>query len=142
MPGGRVGVCVPGRIERSPAFAAVARFLELHAGVGVAAAVYWLFSLPEPDDLRALMAAAGFDDIRVRATRMTTRVASVLDLLGRFVTASAVGAPETDVGEQDRGRVVADLEVELARWVDAGGLTISGEANAGVARSGSTTPTR
>src|SRR5688572_3719938 len=61
VPSGRVGVSVLGRIERSPAFAVLADSLNRHAGVRVAAAVHWLFSLSEPDDLRALMAEAGFD---------------------------------------------------------------------------------
>jgi SAM-dependent methyltransferase len=51
VPGGRVAVAVWGPIQRSPAFAALADSLERHAGVQVAAAVRWLFSLSDPDDV-------------------------------------------------------------------------------------------
>ncbi len=132
--GGRVGVCVPGRIERSPALEALARSLEIHAGIRVAAAVHWIFSLPEPDDLRALLAGAGFDGVRVQTTSITRRVASVPELLELFVPASAVGAAAWNVGEADGGALVADLGTELATWIDGDGLTLTMEANIGVAR--------
>jgi SAM-dependent methyltransferase len=50
-PGGRAAVAVWGPIGRNPAFAALAESLERRAGLRVAAAVRWLFCLPEPDDL-------------------------------------------------------------------------------------------
>lgn len=61
VPGGRVAVAVSGPIQRSPAFAALADSLERHAGVQVAAAVRWLFSLSDPDDVLGTgVATAGY----------------------------------------------------------------------------------
>lgn len=134
VPGGEVAVSVWGPIERSPAFAALAGALECQAGVRVAAAVHWLFSLSEPGDLRALLAGAGFDRIRVRTARKTTRFPSVAEFLRRHVPGSPVGSATTRMSEEDKRKVVADVEAELAPWIDAGGLRVTTEANTGVAR--------
>jgi ubiquinone/menaquinone biosynthesis C-methylase UbiE len=134
VPGGRVAVAVWGPIQRSPAFAALADSLERHAGVHVAAAVRWLFSLSEPEDLRALLAGAGCDGIRLRTARKTTRLPSVAAFLRRYVPGSLVGSATTHMPEDDKRKVMADLETDLAPWVGADGLTITMEANTAVAR--------
>jgi hypothetical protein len=72
-------------IQRSLACAALASSLERHAGVQVAAAARWLFSLSEPEDLRAFLADAGFDGIRVHTARKTTRFPSVTEFLRGYV---------------------------------------------------------
>ncbi len=132
VPSGRVAVASSGRIERSPAFAALANSLERHAGVRVAAAVRWLFSLSEADDLRALLAGAGFDGIRVQTADKTTRFPSVAEFLRRYLPRSMIGSTGTHPSDGER-RVAADLEAELAPWVDADGLRIATEVNTGVA---------
>jgi ubiquinone/menaquinone biosynthesis C-methylase UbiE len=134
VPRGRVAVAVWGPIQRSPAFAALADSLERHGGVQVAAAVRWLFSLPDPEDLRASLASAGFDGIRVQTARKTTRFPSVAEFLRRYIPGSSVGPATTHMSENDKRKVIADLETDLAGWVDAHGLMITMEANAGVAR--------
>jgi SAM-dependent methyltransferase len=134
VPGGRVAVAVWGPIQRSPVFAALADSLERHTGVQVAAAVRWLFSLSEPEDLRACLAGAGFDGIRVQTVRRATRFPSVAEFLRRYVPGSPVGPATTHMPESAKRRIIADLETDLAAWVDARGLTITMEANTGVAR--------
>jgi len=134
VPSGLVAVSVWGPIERTPAFAALAASLEGHAGVQVAAPVRWLFSLPHPEDLRALLAGADFDGIRVQTLRKTTRFRSVAEFLRRFVPGSPVSLATTHMSEDDKRKVVADLEIELAPWVDADGVRVATEANRGVAR--------
>jgi SAM-dependent methyltransferase len=131
---GRVGVTVWGPIGRSPVFAALADSLELRAGVQVAAAVRWLFSLPEPEDLRALLAASGFGRIRVRSARRAARFPSVAEFLRRYVPGAPVGSATAHWSEDDWRQVVADLESDLRPWVDANGLRVVTEANTGVAR--------
>ena len=132
--GGRVGVSVWGNIGRNPAFAALADSLERRAGVQVAAAVRWLFSLSEPEDLHALLAGAGFGRIRVLSARRTTRFPSVAEFLRRYVPGAPVGSATTQLSEDDWRQVIADLESDLAPWVDVDGLRIVTDANTGVAR--------
>jgi SAM-dependent methyltransferase len=134
VPHGRVAVAVWGPIQRSLAFAALANSLERHAGVQVAAAARWLFSLSEPEDLRAFLAGAGFDGIRVHTARKTTRFPSVAEFLRRYLPGSPVGPATMHMPENDKRKIIADLETDLAAWVDAHGLTITMEANTGVAR--------
>jgi ubiquinone/menaquinone biosynthesis C-methylase UbiE len=134
VPQGRVAVSVSGRIERCPAFAALAESLERHAGVRVAAAVRWRFALPEPGDLRASLAGAGFDDIRVRAATKTSRVPSVTEFVRRYAPRFTVGSAAAHLSDDDALKLVAELETELAPWVDEAGLRVEVEANTGVAR--------
>ena len=75
--GGEIEVAVRGSIERSPPFAELADSLERHAGARGAAAVRWLFCMPEPDDLRGVLAAAAFEEIRVDVVRTTDRSPSI-----------------------------------------------------------------
>jgi len=134
VPCGRAAISVWGPIERSPACAALADSLKRHAGVQVAAAMRWLFCLSEPGDLHALLSGAGFDGIRMRTARKTTRFPSVAEFLRRYVPGSPVGSATAHMSEDDKRKVVADLETELAPWVDADGLRVTMEANTRVAR--------
>jgi ubiquinone/menaquinone biosynthesis C-methylase UbiE len=134
LPHGRVAVVVWGPIQRNPTFAALTDSLERHAGVQVAAAASWLFSLSEPEDLHAVLASAGFDGIRVRTARKTTRFPSVAEFLRRYVPESPIGPATMHMPDSDKRKIIADLETDLAAWVDAHGLTITMEANTGVAR--------
>ena len=132
-PHGRAAVAVLGPIGRNPAFAALAESLERRAGVRVAAAVRWLFCLPEPGDLRAVLAGAGFDAIRVRTARKTVRFPSVTEFLRGCLLGSPAAAATAHLPEHDRRQVLADLEAALAPWVDADGLRVVTEANIAVA---------
>jgi hypothetical protein len=122
-----------GPIGRNPAFAALAESLERRAGLRVAAAVRWLFCLPEPDDLRAVLAGAGLDAIQVRTARKAVRFPSVAEFLRRSLPGSPAGVATANLSDQDRRQVLADLEVALAPWVDPAGLRVVTEANTGVA---------
>jgi SAM-dependent methyltransferase len=128
-PHGRAALVVWGPIERNPAFAALADSLERHRGVRAAASVRWLFSMPDPADVRATLAAAGFWPIRIRTAQRTVRFPSVAEFLRRYLPSSAT----TDPDEETTRRVVADLETALAAWVDDRGLRVRTESNTAVA---------
>jgi SAM-dependent methyltransferase len=132
-PHGRAAVAVWGPIGRNPAFAALAESLERRAGVPVAAAVRWLFCLPERDDLRAVLADANFDAIRVRTARKAVRFPSVAEFLRRCLPGSPAGVATARLPERDRRQVIADLEAALTPWIDAAGLRVVAEANTAVA---------
>lgn len=132
-PRGWAAVAVWGPIGRNPAFAALAESLERRAGVRVAAAVRWPFCLPEPDDLRAVLAGAGFDAIRVRTAHKAVRFPSVAEFLRRYLSGSPAGAAAAHLPERDRRRVLADLETALGPWVDTAGMRVVTEANIAVA---------
>jgi SAM-dependent methyltransferase len=125
---GVIEVAVPGSIERSPVFAELADSIERHAGVRGAAAVRWLFCMPEPDDLRGVLAAAAFEEIRVDVVRTTDRSTSI----GAFLALS--GSEARIVPEWVRSRVLADLERASGSWMDRDGLLITTETIVGRAR--------
>jgi len=125
---GEIEVTVPGSIERSPPFAALADSLERYAGVRGAAAVRWLFCMPEPDDLRGALAAAALEEIRVDVVHRTDRSPSLDAFLSH---------PDSEVGvvpEILRRRVFADLERALGPCMDQDGLLITTETIVGRAR--------
>jgi SAM-dependent methyltransferase len=128
VPHGEIEVAVRGSIERSPLFAELADSLERHAGVRSAAAVRWLFCMPEPDDLRGVLAAAAFDEIRVDVVRTTDRSPSI----GAFLAPS--GSEAMIVPEWVRRRVLADLKRASGSWMDRDGLLITTETIVGRAR--------
>jgi SAM-dependent methyltransferase len=129
---GRLALSVGGRIERSAAFAALAGSLERHAGVRVAATVRWLFSLADPEDLRASLACAGYVDIRIDTDEETTVIPSVADLL-RFVPRSEAQGFPLGLTEHTKGVVVAELDRELAPWIGASGLELTMDVHTAVA---------
>jgi SAM-dependent methyltransferase len=128
VPGGEIEVAVRGSIERSPPIAVLADSLERHAGVRFAAAVRWLFCMPEPDDLRGVLAAADLEQIRVDVVRTTDRSPSITEFL------ASLGAETRVVPEMLEGKVLADLERASGAWVDRDGLLITTETIVGRAR--------
>jgi SAM-dependent methyltransferase len=127
-PGGEIEVSVPGSIERSPPFADLAESLERHAGVRAAAAVRWLFCMPEPDDLRGVLAVAAFEDIQVEVVRTFDRFLAI----DRFLTSSA--SEPRILPEIVKGRVLAELQRVLGQRVDRDGLRITTETIVGRAK--------
>ena len=125
---GEIEVAVRGSIERSPLFARLADSLERHSGARGAAAVRWLFCMPEPDDLRGLLAAAAFEDIRVDVVRTIDRFPSIGALL------SPSGSEPRIVPEILEGRVLADLQRSLGPCVDRDELLITTETIVGRAK--------
>ena len=67
--GGEVDVEVPGPIERNPTFAQLANAFDRADDLHRATRIRWLFCMPEPDDLRGALAAAGFEEIRVEVAQ-------------------------------------------------------------------------
>jgi SAM-dependent methyltransferase len=124
---GRIEITVWGSIERNPAFAALAASLERRAGPQVAAAVRWLFCLSDPEDLRALLAGARFEDIRIRTVRRRTRVGYVGEFVRWSIPAFPVGAATAQLNVLERQKVLADLEAAMAPWAGVDGVTVPTE---------------
>ncbi len=109
---GEIEVAVPGSIEGNPPFAELAASLERLSGVRGAAAVRWIFCMPEPDDLRGALAAASFEDIRINVVRTTARSQSI----EAFVSRSGVDpkiVPEMGSLERELMRIVGDSLISV-----------------------------
>ena len=122
VPAGRLALAVWGPLDGNPAFAALADSLRRRAGVGAAAAVDWLFSLSHPADVRALLATAGFDGIRMRRTWRTIPASSSDQLLRSLRRTFPIGAATRELSPKDREAIVADLNDNLGTRTIARGL--------------------
>lgn len=114
-PGGRLALSVWGPIEANPAFAALADSLQRRGGVRAEAAVHWLSSLSQPDDVRALLGEAGFDHASATRKRTVAMVPSVGELLGWLLGTFPIGAAIRTLPIAERERVALDLERALGR---------------------------
>lgn len=133
VPGGRVAVSVWGRIDRSPAFDALAHSLQRRMGPRSSDAVHWLFSLCHPADLRAILADADLERICVRIASRTSRHGSVGEFVRSFVP--TFPAAWTTPGVSEPRGIVSDLEETLGPWIDGDGrLWVTNEVVVGVAR--------
>ncbi|HET8576256.1 MAG TPA: class I SAM-dependent methyltransferase, partial [Methylomirabilota bacterium] len=88
-PGGRLGLMVWRGIEHSPGFAALAEALARHGSPEAAGIMRAPFGLADAEELRSLIAAAGFGDITIRPVPGTVRFPSVV----RFVQDYVAGSP-------------------------------------------------
>ena len=106
---GRLVLAVWGPLESNPALSALGDSLRRHGGVRAEAAVLWLSSLSQPDDLRALLRVSDFDHLQVTRQRGDMGLSSVRDLhrwlLDRFPIGAAIRALPTNAREE----VVSDL---------------------------------
>lgn len=113
VPSGRLAVAVWGPLEGNPAFSVLADSLRRRGGVRAEAAVHWLSSLSQQDDMRALLAEVGFDHLG--ATRRTVATApSMEELFGWLLGTFPIGAAIRTLPTDRREGVVADLEHALA----------------------------
>ena len=106
---GRLVLAVWGPLECNPALSALGDSLRRRGGVRAEAAMLWLSSLSQPDDLRALLRVSDFDHLLVTRQRGDMEVSSVRDLhrwlLDRFPIGAAIRALPTNAREE----VASDL---------------------------------
>jgi ubiquinone/menaquinone biosynthesis C-methylase UbiE len=108
--GGRLALAVWGPIAENPAFAALADSLRHRGGVRAEAAVHWLSSLSQPDDLRALLGAAGFDHFSASRRRTVAMVTSAEELLWWLLGMFPIGEAVRTLPAEERERIASDLE--------------------------------
>jgi ubiquinone/menaquinone biosynthesis C-methylase UbiE len=113
---GRVGVQVPGRLERSAGYVALVETVARHAAPEVLDLLRAYFDAGEPDVLRSLFAAAGLHVDRFETWQSATRLGSLDTFLDAELLPLA-GAVEPAV----RARIADDCRTTLAGFVDRDG---------------------
>jgi ubiquinone/menaquinone biosynthesis C-methylase UbiE len=122
VPGGRIALAMWRRPEQNPAFLSFIDALERVAGAEAAGIMRRPFSGPGAEELRALMAGAGFEDISVRIGIIEARFASTRQFLLEQVESSPLAGP---VGALDRDRtdaLIREVDSALASYVDDDGV--------------------
>lgn len=121
VPGGRLGLAVWRSAAHAPGWAALEKALARHVGEG--AARLPPFSMGDAEELRRLVAGAGFRDIAIRAESKPSRFASP----EAFVRQAAAGAPTmlgalSAVSDAARQALMDEVIEALRPYTDSNGL--------------------
>src|SRR5512144_2766842 len=107
--GGRVGLMVWRGIEHSPGFDILAAALARHVSPEAAGIMRAPFGLAEAEELRGLMAAAGFRDITIRPVAGTVRFPSVARFVQDYVAGSPLAGHVAKVSDEARDVLVGEV---------------------------------
>jgi ubiquinone/menaquinone biosynthesis C-methylase UbiE len=134
VPGGGLGLMVWRGIEHSPGFATFAEALARHVGAEAAGIMRAPFDLADTEELRSLIAAAGFSDITIRSVAGTVRFPSVVRFVQDQVAGSPLAGHVAKVSDAARAGLVSELETALQSYSATGTLMFPIEANLASAR--------
>ncbi|MGH2532326.1 MAG: methyltransferase domain-containing protein [Thermomicrobiales bacterium] len=128
VPGGRVAVSVGQGVERHPVHAALDEIVARH--VGASAFAQTIFGLGAADELRALLARAGFRDVTVVPVSTTARFPDPagfvrLQLLMAAAHMPALAGMDPAAREAAIAAIQADAEPVVRSFVEAGVLVIT-----------------
>jgi SAM-dependent methyltransferase len=131
-PGGRLAASVWGRIEGSPGMAALVSALERHVGLEAANNRRAPFALGDADEIRGLLAGAGFRDIEVRTLVETARFRSPEELVEAQLTATPLSTLGS-LTDEARRAVARDVRAALRPYLHDGDLAVPMEAHLALA---------
>jgi SAM-dependent methyltransferase len=112
-PTGRLALSTWQEIGRSPGFAALAEALARHVPAAVAT-IRGPFALSKADELRALVAGAGFRDVAIRPLARTLRFPSAEEFVRRYVAGSPLAGPVGQADDAARAALLRDVAAALA----------------------------
>jgi ubiquinone/menaquinone biosynthesis C-methylase UbiE len=133
VPGGRLALMVMGAVEEAPGYAALSQALGHH--ISPDAAALPPFALSDPDELRCLLAEAGFAGIEVAPAEVTLRFTSAAEFVGLL----AAGAPSmlgalAGVAGDARRNVLSDMTEALRPYQDGDSVAFPQWSNVATAR--------
>jgi SAM-dependent methyltransferase len=129
VPGGRLGLMVWRGIEHSPGFGFLAAALARHVSSEAAGIMRAPFALADAEELRALIAAAGFRDIAIRPVPGTVRFPSVARFVQDYIAGSPLAGHVAKVSDEARAALVSEVGDALSSYLAAGVLTFPIEAH-------------
>jgi ubiquinone/menaquinone biosynthesis C-methylase UbiE len=132
--GGRLVVTCWQSIENRPEMTALAAALERHIGPGASATNRAPMSLGDADELRGLIADAGFRDVTITPAERLVHYASVEDYLSIRTRTTPSSDPLKQADEQTYRAVLRDLNEAFTPYVTANGLDFPTRTNHATAR--------
>ena len=102
VPGGRLGLMVWRDIQHSPGFGVLAAALARHVSAEAAGVMRAPFGLAQAEELRALVAAAGFHDIAIRPVAGTVCFPSAARFVQDYVAGSPLASHVAKVSDEAR----------------------------------------
>jgi hypothetical protein len=133
-PRGRLGVMVWRGIEHSPGFGAFAEALGRRVGPEAAGIMRAPFGLGDAEELRHLIAAAGFTDITIRSVPGTVLFPSVARFVQDYVAGSPLAGHVAKVSDEARAALLSDVSAALHTYLTPGALSFPIEAHLASAR--------
>jgi ubiquinone/menaquinone biosynthesis C-methylase UbiE len=134
VPDGRLGLMVWRGIEHSPGFAVLAEALARRVSEEAAGIMRAPFALADTEELRSLIAAAGFGNITIRSVPGTVRFPSVERFVQDYVAGSPLAGHVAKVSDEARASLVSEVGAALHSYLAAGTLTFPIEAHLASAR--------
>ena len=128
-PAGRLALGVWRALERHPFYAALAEALESHVGHDAAQSLRAAFTLAHADELRTLIAEAGFRNIHIRIRSRLTRYPSLEEFVLGYVSGTPMAAAVAALRETDRAAMVDHVCSALRDYVDDDGMAAPWEAH-------------
>lgn len=119
-PGGRVVASLPG--PTPPPLEAMAESLSDHVSPEVASFVHAVFSLHDPDEVRALATDAGFRDVEVRSGAVALRLPPPADFLWQYVHSTPMMGLVGEIGQERRAALERDYAQRCEPFVEDGVL--------------------
>lgn len=132
-PGGRLVVSVWRGLEFAPWQLAVADALARHIGPGTANGIRSAFNLGDGEELRALVAGAGFRDVRLRTESQMIRHPSLAEFVPGYLSATPVASAVAGVDAGVQAAILQDVTNALRPHTVGGGLAAPIEAHVAVA---------
>lgn len=129
IPGGRLALGVWRSLEHHPFYIVLIAALERYVSAEAAAHLRAPFALPQAETLRALVGAAGFQDIRIRIRGRMTRAPSLGDYVLGYLSGTPMAAAVTALDTTTRAAMVEYVCTALQDYVDDDGLAAPMEAH-------------
>ena len=133
VPGGRLALSVVRSIHFNTVHALLAEALEHHVGAEAVGILHAGFALGDAEELRTLLAEAGFRTVEVSPAVVKARFPSPEEFVRRQVAGSPLAGPVAQADEESRAALIAEVTTALQPYVSDEGLTFPLETNQAVA---------
>jgi len=128
-PTGRLALALWRGLEHQPFYAALTKALERYVSSEAAANLRAAFTLTDRADIRALVAQAGFRDIRIRIRSRLTRYPSLAEYVLGYLSGTPMAGPVAALDDVTRREMVEDVCSSLQEYVDDDGMAAPWEAH-------------
>jgi ubiquinone/menaquinone biosynthesis C-methylase UbiE len=134
VPNGRLALSVLRSIEHNPGYVALAEVLERHVGADAGAMMRSPFSPLNTDELRDLLASAGFRDVRILIGIGPVRYPSAEEFLRQEGASSPLAGPIEALRDNIREALIRNLREALRAYTDDDGIVFPAETYLALAR--------
>lgn len=122
VPGGRAALGTPG--PTPPLMAAVDAVLSDHIGPEASMFVQGIFSVHDPDQVRAMLDAAGFEDVHVETGPLPLRVPPPADFFWQYVHSTPLAGIATRLDDATRAALERDVVERCQPFLDDDALVM------------------